>query len=82
MSVDIKDFNTKKALGLVRVIESTDENIIVAYKSYDLEQAKLGQIVELPEQVYAQSKAELASRKTELQAQIDEIDIFLNGGVV
>ncbi len=79
--VNIKEFNEKKAKGLARILEVTDENIVVSFKQYDLEKAKVGEIAELPEEVAVQSKSELANTKAGLQAQIDEIDTFLALGV-
>lgn len=75
--IDIKTFSEKLNKGLARVLEKTDENIIVAYKQYDMEKAKVGEIVELPEEVSVQSIKELTDSKASLQAQIDEIDSFL-----
>lgn len=75
--VNIKEFNEKKEKGLARVLEITDENVVVAYKQYDLEKAKVGELVELPEEVSVQSIKELTDSKAGLQAQIDEIDSFL-----
>ena len=77
MSVEIKDFNSKQALGLVRVLEKTDENVVVAYKQWDMEKAKFGELVEKTEEVAVQNIKELQDRKVELQKQIDEIDAFL-----
>ena len=77
MSVDLKDFNDKKAKGLARVLEITDDNIVVAYKDFDLQKAAVGELVELPEQVKVQSKEELTKQIATLQAQIDEINAFL-----
>jgi hypothetical protein len=76
--INIQDFNSKKEKGLARVIEVTDENIIVAYKQFDLEQAKMGIIAELPEEVSVQSLKELNDQKASLQAGIDVIDSLLN----
>ena len=77
MSVEIKDFNSKQVLGLARVLEKTEENVVVAYKQWDLEKAKVGELVEKSEEVAVQSIKELQDRKVELQKQIDEIDAFL-----
>ena len=78
MTINIKDFNEKSAKGLARILEVTDDNIVVAYKDYDLEKAKIGEVVELPEQIAVQSKAELLAQNETLQAQIDENNSFLN----
>ena len=63
MSVEIKDFNSKQALGLVRVLEKTDENVVVAYKQWDMEKAKFGELVEKTEEVAVQNIKELQDRK-------------------
>jgi signal recognition particle receptor subunit beta len=75
--VNIEDFNQKKVKGLVRILETTEDNIIVAYKQFDLEKAKEGEVEELPEEVSIQSIQELKDQKESLQKQIDEIDSFL-----
>lgn len=75
--VNIKEFNEKKALNLARILEVTEENVVVAYKQFDLEQAKLGVLVEKAEEVAVQSKSELKTLKASLQSQIAEIDTFL-----
>ena len=75
--INVKEFNEKKEKGLARVLEITNENIIVAFKQYDLEKAKIGELVELPEQVSAQSIEELQNRKTTLLEEISDIDSFL-----
>ncbi|MEI6532461.1 MAG: hypothetical protein WCO06_01335 [Candidatus Roizmanbacteria bacterium] len=79
--VNIKDFLTKKELGLSRILEVTSDNIVVAYKSFNMEKAKLGEVVELPEEVSVQSKEELVKANAVLQAQIDENTSFLNSVV-
>lgn len=75
--VNIADFNEKKSKGLVRILETTNENIVVAYKQYDLEKAKMGEVEELPEEVSVQNIQELKDQKESLQKQIDEINSFL-----
>ncbi len=75
--LDIKSFLDKQAKGLARVLETTTENIIVAYKQFDLTQAALGVIVELPEQVTIQPIKELNDQVTSLQSQISDINTFL-----
>ena len=77
MSVEIKDFNSKQALGIARVLEKTNENIVVAYKQWDMEKAKVGELIEKSEEVSIQNIKELQDRKVELQKQIAEIDAFL-----
>ena len=77
MSINIKEFNDKLSKNLCRVLEITDENIVVAYKQYDLEKAKVGELIELPEEVSVQSIKELNDSKAGMQAQIDEINAFL-----
>lgn len=75
--IDIKNFSELKVKKLARVIEITDENIVVAYKQFDLEQAKLGVLKEKAEEVAVQNKKELVGRKVKLLAEIAEIDAFL-----
>ena len=75
--IEIKDFNSKLELGLARILEKTEENIVVAYKQWDTEEAKLGKLVEKAEEIAVQSIKDLEDRKIELQKQIDEIDTFL-----
>ena len=75
--INIKEVNDKIAKNLCRVLEKTNENIVVAYKQWDTEEAKLGKLVEKAEEVAVQSIKDLEDRKVELQKQIDEIDAFL-----
>ena len=77
--IDLKDYNDKKTKGLVTVIK-TDPNpddleavtYAVSTKKYD---ANTGE--RLPDEVVGVSKKELEDKKTELQAEIDQIDAFL-----
>lgn len=78
MPINIKEFNDRKLKGVARILESNVDKIIVAYKSFDLEKAKLGELVELEEQVASESRNDLIARKAALQSEIKEIDIFLN----
>ncbi len=77
--INIKEFNQKqsKVPSLARIIEKDATRKVVAYKEWDLNQAKLGKLVELPEQVVVQTIKELEDRKIELQNEIVEIDKFL-----
>jgi len=75
--IDISEFNDKKEKGLARILEKTDKRIIVVYKQFDLEQARLGVLSEMPEEVYSQSIEELNEKKIMLQKQITDIDMFL-----
>ena len=77
MAVNIKEFLDLKAKALARILEVTPENIVVAFKQFDLEQAKSGVLVEKPEEVAVQSKKGLNDQLTQLQSQIDEIKAFL-----
>jgi len=79
--LDVKEFLDKKEKGIARVYAKTEQNIVVAYKSYDLEKAKIGELVELPEQVVYQSISELTTKKADVLAQAqnvaNDIDAFL-----
>lgn len=75
--INIQEVNEKISKNLCRVLETTPENIVIAYKQYDLTKAVMGEIVELPEEVAVQNIQEMKDQKATLQKQIDEIDTFL-----
>lgn len=75
--INSKELNEKIAKGLGRVIEVTNENIIVAYKQFNMEEARLGIIVELPEEIATQSKKELIDEIAKLEIQVAEMKAFL-----
>lgn len=75
--INSKELNEKIAKGLGRVIEVTNENIIVAYKQFNMEEARLGIIVELPEEIATQSKKELIDEIAKLEIQVAEMKTFL-----
>lgn len=77
MSIDLKNFTELQAKKLARVLQITPENIVVAYKQFDLEQAKLGVLVAKPEEVATQSKKELGEQLVQLEKQVAEIKAFL-----
>lgn len=77
MSVDIKLFNELKVKNLSRVLEVTPETIVVAYKQWDLEQAKLGVLAAKAEEVAVQNKKELKAQLEQLEKQVAEIKAFL-----
>lgn len=74
---NIQEQNEKLSNNVARVVDVTDENIVIAYRQWDLEQAKVGVLVEIEEQVASHSKADLLARKAALQEEIDAIDAFL-----
>jgi hypothetical protein len=76
--IDIKTFVQLKEKGLARVVDKTNENIILAFKEFDLEKARVGELEEKDEQVQVQSIKEIETRKTDLENEISELDSFLS----
>ena len=79
---DLKLLQEKIDKGLARVIEVTVENIIIANKQYDMEKAKVGELVELPEQIEIVVKSQLEGEKTKHLAEAKVIADFLKSAVV
>ena len=79
---DLKLLQDKIDKGLARVVEITDENIIVAHKQFDMEKAKLGELVELPEEIEIVVKSQLEEEKATHLEEAKTITDFLKNTVV
>ena len=69
--INLKDYNKKKEKGLISLVKAGD-SFATATKKFDAEDG-----ADLPDEVVGVSMKELTDRKTEMQAEIAEIDAFI-----
>ncbi len=75
--IDVVQFKKLKDLGLAQVIQESADKFVIGFSQFDLERAKLGDRVQLPDEVFEYDKKFLTDKRTVLTEQLAALEELL-----